>query len=141
MTVFLDTAVLMHAAGREHAMRAPCAAIIGRVSAGELDAVISAEVVQEIMHRYTIAGRPDVAVDLASFALDLFSPVLPVRDSTMQRSVELLRRYPQARSRDLVHVATCVDQGIETIVSPDTHFDDVREIRRIAPEDAGRLGS
>ena len=38
---------------------------------------------------------------------------------------------PQAR--DLVHVATCIHEGITEIVSPDPGFDEVAEVRRIDP--------
>lgn len=40
---------------------------------------------------------------------------------------------------DLVHVATCLEDGIDTIVSPDTGFDQVPEIERVAPDDGTRL--
>jgi predicted nucleic acid-binding protein len=39
-------------------------------------------------------------------------------------------------ARDLVHLATCVEYGIGTIVSPDRGFDTVTELRRLAAEDA-----
>jgi predicted nucleic acid-binding protein len=34
-----------------------------------------------------------------------------------------------------VHVATCLQEGISEIVSPDRGFDTVSEIRRIDPAD------
>ena len=52
MTVFVDTAVIMYAAGRPHPLRDPCRAIIERVAAGRLDGVTSAEVIQEVLHRF-----------------------------------------------------------------------------------------
>ena len=36
-------------------------------------------------------------------------------------------------ARDVVHVATCVHEGITEIVSPDRGFDQVAEVRRIDP--------
>ncbi len=43
------------------------------------------------------------------------------------------REYPTLDARDVVHVATCIHEGIPTIVSPDRAFDQVAEVRRIDP--------
>lgn len=138
-TVFVDTAVIMYAAGREHPLRSACLAVMDAVNAGEIDGVISAEVVQEIVHRYLSTRQPDVGREMATHALDMFAPVLPVTDAVMRRVVDLVEQYRTVRARDIVHVATCLEQGIDTIVSPDTHFDDISEITRIEPNDLGRL--
>ena len=133
MTLFLDTALFMYAGGREHPLRAPCRAILERVAAGSLDATTSTEVVQEILHRFVAIGRPEVGAAMARDVLDAFEPVLPVTHGVMRRMPDLLGRYPALSARDLVHVATCLEEGIEAIVSPDRGFDQVREIQRIDP--------
>ena len=133
MTLFLDTALFMYAGGREHPLRAPCRAILERVVAGALEATTSAEVVQEILHRFVAIGRPEVGAAMARDVLDAFEPVLPVTHGVMRRMPDLLGRYPALSARDLVHVATCLEEGIEAIVSPDRGFDQVPEIRRIDP--------
>lgn len=139
MTVFLDTAVLMYAAGAEHPLRDPCRAVLQRISDGDLEAVISAEVVQEILHRFTRIGRPAEGTALARAALDLFAPVLPITHALMRRLPELVEAYPDLAARDLVHVATCLQEGIRDIVSPDRGFDRIPEIRRFDPVTAARV--
>lgn len=131
MTAFVDTAVLMYAAGGEHPLRAPSRRILERVEGGELDAVISVEVVQEIVHRYLAIRRPDLAVTGATAAMDLFAPVLPVTHAVMRRIPELARAYPRLAARDLIHVAVCQHEGITEIISPDRGFDAVAGLRRI----------
>lgn len=136
MTVFLDTAVLLYAAGGEHPLREPCRRLLRRVADGELEAVTSAEVVQEILHRFTRIGQPQVGSALARASLDLLAPVLPLTHSLMRRVPDLVDRYPRLAARDLVHVATCLHEGIAAIVSPDRGFDGVDGLRRIDPADA-----
>lgn len=136
MTVFVDTAVIMYAGGADHSLREPCRTILSRVAAGELQAVTSAEVIQEILHRFVALRRPSIGAAMAQSALDLFAPVLPITHSVMQRLPELIERYPGLAARDLVHVATCLEEGIGAIVSPDSGFDRVKELRRTAPESA-----
>lgn len=134
MTVFVDTAIVMYAAGGEHVLREPCRAILRRIAAGELEAVTSAEVVQEILHRFTAIGRPEIGAAMARDTLDLFAPVLPITHAVMRRMPELVRAYPTLAARDLVHVATCLEEGIGAIVSPDRGFDLVEGFRRVPPE-------
>lgn len=133
MTVFLDTAVFMYAAGAEHPLREDCRDVLRRARAGSLDAAISAEVIQEILHRFTGTRRHDDGIRLARSALSLFRPVLAIDHDIMARTSELAQRHAGARARDLVHVATCLAHDLEAIVSPDEDFDRIDEVRRLAP--------
>lgn len=123
----------MYAAGGEHALQGPCRAVLQRAADGELDAATSAEVVQEILHRFTAIGRPAEGAAMARAAMDLFAPVLPITHALMRRLPALIEEYPSLAARDLVHVATCMEEGITDIVSPVRGFDTVRGIRRIDP--------
>lgn len=138
MTVFIDTAVLMYAVGDEHPLREPCQDILRRVAAGELHATTSVEVIQEIFHRFLALRRTAQGAQIATDALDLFAPVLPVTHAVMRRMPELVNRYPTLAARDLVHVATCLHEGIGDIISPDRGFDAIEGLRRIDP--AQRIG-
>jgi len=135
VTVFVDTAVPMYAAGGDHPMRDPCLRILEMIRQGDVDGVTSVEVVQEISHRFLAVRRPDFARQLAIDVLDLFAPVLPITHAMMRRVPELALRYPSLQARDLVHVATCIHEGITEIVSPDKAFDQVSELRRIDPSE------
>lgn len=139
MTLFIDTAVIMYAGGKPHPLRDRSRYILELSASGRLDAVTSAEVIQEIFHRFTALARPEIGADMAARAMDLFAPVLSITHSVMQRMPGLVARYKSLAARDLVHVATCLEYGIETIVTPDTGFDEVGEIQRIAPENEDRL--
>ena len=59
VTAFVDTAVLMYAVGADHPLREPCRRVLAGVESGEIDAEISVEVVQELVHRYLAIGRRD----------------------------------------------------------------------------------
>lgn len=133
MTIFIDTAIIMYAAGADHPLRAPSRDILQRVGDGDIDGVISVEVIQEIVHRFARVSRPEIGLAQAIEAMDLFAPVLPITHALMRRVPELAARYPSLDSRDVVHLATCVHEGIGTIISPDRGFDQVAELRRIDP--------
>jgi predicted nucleic acid-binding protein len=133
VTAFIDTAVIMYAASDEHPLREPSRRVLSRIGTGELDGVISTEVVQEILHRFTSVRRVDVGQAQARDAMDFFAPVLPITHALMRRVPDLALKYPQLDARDVLHVATCIHEGITDIISPDRGFDQVAEIRRIDP--------
>jgi predicted nucleic acid-binding protein len=133
VTVFVDTAIIMYAGGAAHPLREPCQRLLERVADGRLEAVTSVEVVQEILHRFSALGRPEIGAAMARDTLDLFAPVLPITHATMRRMPDLIEQYHGLAARDLVHVATCLEEGITEIVSPDRGFDAVPGIHRLAP--------
>ena len=65
--------------------------------------------------------------------MDFFAPVLPITHALIRRVPQLAGRYPTLDALALVHVATCIHEGIGEIISPDRAFDQVHEIRRIDP--------
>jgi uncharacterized protein len=138
VTAFLDTPIFMYAGGADHPFRASCGAILRRVDEGDLDATTSVEVVQEILHRYMSIHRADTGIAMAREVLDAFAPVLPVTHAMVRRVPDLAHAYPALSARDLIHVATCLVEGIEVIISPDRAFDQVREIRRLDPIEAAK---
>ena len=131
MTSFIDTAVIMYAAGGEHPLRDPSRRILSRIGDGTLDGVISVEVIQELLHRFASIRRPDIGRAQATEAMHFFAPVLPITHALMRRVPDLALKYPTLDARDIVHLATCIHEGITEIISPDRGFDQVAELRRI----------
>lgn len=131
----------MYAASAEHPLRKVCEDVLVAVADRTLDGVVSTEVIQEILHRFTHIGRRQRGAMLARANLDLFSPVLPITHDIMARAPDLLQRYPKLSSRDAVHAATCQQLGIGAILTPDRGFDAVKEIRRVDPGDADAIRS
>lgn len=133
--VFVDTAILMYAGGAEHPLRRPCRELLERVATGDVRAVTSVEVVQEILHRFRPSSVSDVGQRMARAALELFAPVLPITHRTMERALALaaLAEHDRLSSRDLVHAALCQEEGIAVIVSPDRGFDAVEGLIRADP--------
>ena len=50
--ILTEVNILMYASGAPHPRKAPSLAFLNRVAAGEVDAAIDAEVLQEVLHRY-----------------------------------------------------------------------------------------
>lgn len=123
----------MYAAGRDHPHRGPCLSVLKRAAIGQLDAVTSAEVHQEILHRYLSLRLRPMAQTVSSDFQDAVPDVLPVRIEDIAQARHLSVRYPTLPARDLIHAAVMLNNGLSRIISADHHFDGVEGIRRIDP--------
>ena len=133
----MDVNIPMYAAGAPHSFRESCAGIMTAIATGELMAVIDVEIVQEILHRYGALGNWPIAVAIAENVLAIVPQILPVTVEDIALTVEMAATYgPKGvKARDLIHAAVMRNNGIDTIVSADTHFDSIDELSRISPQD------
>jgi hypothetical protein len=133
MQVFLDTNIFLYAAGASHPLRAACAKVLRGVADGSLEATLNSEVLQEILYVLTRRGRRDDALKLVGHLTALFPDLLAVTRDDVVGACALLRQYPRLSVRDAIHVGTMLRNGLRTVVSVDSDFDQVSEIRRVAP--------
>ncbi len=133
--VFIDTNIFLYAAGSEHRLKVPCGDILTRIGDGDLDAVTSIEVVQELLY---VLSRRNLRVEglrLAADVMDLFPDLLSVTGADMRGTCRLLEDHPDLPVRDAVHCSVMSGHGITRIITVDTHFDSVPGIQRIDPAD------
>ena len=127
----MDSNVPMYAAGSAHAHKDPCLRFLSRAHAGEIQAVTSAEVLQEILHRYHRLGLPGVAEQVYGLVTQLSSEVLPVTIADTDLCVELLDEFGGS-VRDALHVAVMRNNGLEVVASFDAGFDALA-VERLVP--------
>ena len=141
MRYFLDTNIFIYAAGREHPLKASCVALLRRVAREELEVVTNAEVLQEILYRYRALGETQRGLHLARLAVDqVGGDVLPVTLSDMQLAFDLVGRHGTSiKSRDAVHAATLLNNGLTHLISADGHFDAIEGITRVDPRKAAQV--
>ncbi len=108
--IFVDANVLMYAVGQAGPRRdevqarlASSQAVVG----GEALAT-SAEVAQELLHRY-VTNQRWAALDAALRVVDSQMTVWPVDFDDMLLARRLADRHPALTARDLMHLATCIN--------------------------------
>ena len=131
--ILVDANVLMYAAGAPHPHKAPSAAFLERVGAGEIDAVLDAEILQEILHRYRVLDRWEQGRRVFDLARTLFPVVLPVTAEVMDRARLVLDAYPHLMARDALHAGVALEHRLDGLCSWNRDFDPVTELRRIEP--------
>ncbi len=132
--VFIDTNIPMYAAGASHPLQEPARQVILAIATSQLDAVTDAEVFQEILYRYLHIGEREKGFRVFDhFRRIMMGRILPIEDADMQQARTLAERYPDLSPRDLIHLAVMLRHQMEEIVTTDTGFDPVKEVRRIDP--------
>ncbi len=130
---FLDANLVMYSVGGPHPLRTPCITVIKKIKAGEVSAATNTEVLQEILHRYFSIGKPQIAESAYTSMIQLCVTVFPVTLAETNRALELMKANPEITSRDAIHAATMLNNGIKEIISTDTHFDLIPGIKRTDP--------
>ncbi|MGR3316953.1 MAG: type II toxin-antitoxin system VapC family toxin [Candidatus Anammoxibacter sp.] len=131
---FLDANIIMYAIGKEHPLREPCRKTLNMIKIGKITTVTNTEVLQEIFHRYFSINKPQIGEE-AYLAIKTFcSKILPVTLHELDSTLILLKKYSSINTRDAIHAATMINNNMKEIISTNTHFDDILEIKRIAPE-------
>ncbi len=132
-SVFVDANVLMYAAGAAHPLKQPCVGFLEAVACGEIVALTDAEVLQEILHRYSALNQRERAIEIVHLFVKVVPVVLPITLADVEGALDVHRRYARLQARDSLHAAVMMNNGIRRILSADQHFDAISEVQRFDP--------
>ena len=130
--ILVDSNVPMYLIGATHAHKVDAQRALERLVSERERLVTDAEVLQEILHRYTAIGRRDAIQPAFDVLLGVTDEVLPIDAGVVQRARAIVLERPQLSARDAVHVAVMQAHDIGRILSFDTGFDHLPGIIRIA---------
>ena len=129
--IFLDSNIPMYLIGAAHAKKTESQILLERsIAAGER-LVTDAEVLQEILHRYTAIDRREAIVPAMRLTLDIVDEVFPIEKADVLRATEITQNRAHLSARDCVHLAIMERHGVRSILSFDSDFDRWPGIRRI----------
>ena len=138
--IVVDTTVLVYAKGADHPLRDPCRDLIAAVAEGRVEATTSAEVIQEFVHvRARRRDRGDAAALGRDYA-ELLSPLLAITRPHLEQGLSLFEQVEPLGAFDAVLAATSVATGAAALVSADTAFGAVPDLRHVAPDPTGVAG-
>lgn len=133
--ILMDSNVFMYAAGANHPNKAPCLELLERVARREVEAVVDAEVLQEILHRYRAIGRWEQGQTVFTLARRIVPQVVPISAEVVDEARALLEAHGRLTARDAIHAAVCLRNEGTVICSYDRDFDEVTGLRRLEPQD------
>ena len=129
--ILVDSNIPMYLVGAAHPNKdAARRALEEAVAEGE-SLCTNAEVLQEILHRYTAIGRREQIDPAFDALLAIVDIVYPIERADVDRARRLLRTSQTLSARDAVHVAVMQGRDIDRILSFDAGFDGIPGIVRI----------
>jgi len=121
----------MYLIGGPHPKKAEAQILVERLVAAGQRLVTSAEVLQEVLHRYTAINRRDAIEPAMKLTLNLVDDVFPIEKADVLRASEITQGRTSLSARDSIHIAVMQRHGVQSILSFDADFDRWPGLRRI----------
>ena len=129
--IFIDSNVPMYLVGAAHPHKVDARVRLeGLIAAGER-LVTSAEVLQEILHRYVAIRRRDAIGPAFELVSGIVDEVFAVTREDVEAAKSVLDGIPELSARDALHVAVMRRREITRILTYDTGFDVVPGLERV----------
>jgi predicted nucleic acid-binding protein len=131
--IFVDSNIPMYLVGADHPNKEIARRLLERAIADNEPLTTDAEVLQEILHRYTAIKRRDAIGPAFDALLGVVDVVHPVELDDVARARRLVARSAGMTARDAVHIAIMQRREIDRILTFDEDFDDIVGIERVRP--------
>ena len=121
----------MYLVGSEHPHKADAERLLEKYILERERLVTDAEVLQEILHRYTAIRRPEDIDPAFDALLAIVDVVYPIERADVERARRLLATTPRLSARDAVHISVMQTRDIGQILTFDAGFDGIPGIVRL----------
>ena len=128
--IFVDSNIPMYLVGAAHPHKSDARQLLeAAVSAAER-LVASAEVLQEILHRYVAIDRRDAIQPAFEALRGVVDEIFAIDETDVERARALVLGLPGLSARDALHAAVMEHHDVERIMTFDQGFDVVPGISR-----------
>ena len=129
--IFVDSNIPMYLIGAAHPHKTEAQVILERLIADGQRLVTDAEVLQEILHRYTAIARREAIGPALQAMLDIVDQVFPIEKAEVLRAGEIAQTPATMSARDALHIAVMERYGIRMILSFNADFDRWPGLQRV----------
>ncbi|HVR95922.1 MAG TPA: type II toxin-antitoxin system VapC family toxin [Thermoanaerobaculia bacterium] len=130
--ILIDSNIPMYLVGAAHPHKVAAQRALERLIEADERLVTDAEVLQEILHRYTTSQRRDAIQPAFDALLSVVAEVFPVDAVTAKKAKDFILASPSISARDALHLAVMEQHGIQRILSFDRDFDQIPGIIRLS---------
>lgn len=129
--ILVDSNVPMYLVGAAHPHKHDARLLLEQLVSEGTTLVTDAEVLQEILHRYTAIGRREAIQPAFDALLGVVDRVFPIERATVEEAKRIVLGHLATSARDAIHAAVMRRHDIETILSFDQDYDRLPGITRI----------
>ena len=130
--ILIDSNIPMYLTGTPGTHKTDAQRSLERLVSERQRLVTDAEVLQEILHRYSAINRRHDIQPAFDALLNVVDEVLPVDRAVAERAKQIVLNYQRLSARDAVHLAVMERHGIDKILSFDSGFDGFPGITRLS---------
>ncbi len=131
--IFVDSNIPMYLVGADHPNKTAARLRLEQAIVANEPLATDAEVLQELLHRYTAIGRREAIAPAWDALLGVVDVVHPIELDDVTRARRLVSAAPAISARDAVHLAVMQRRGMSRILTFDTGFDGILGIERLGP--------
>jgi predicted nucleic acid-binding protein len=131
--IFVDSNIPMYLVGADHPHKTVARLRLEQAIVANEPLATDAEVLQELLHRYTAIDRREAIGPAWDALLGVVDVVHPIELEDVTRARRLVSAAPSISARDAVHLAVMQRRGISRILTFDTGFDGILGIERLGP--------
>jgi predicted nucleic acid-binding protein len=128
--IFVDSNIPMYLVGADHPNKTAARLLLEQAIVANEPLATDAEVLQELLHRYTAIGRREAIGPAWDALLGVVDVVHPIELNDVTRARRLVGAAATMSARDAVHLAVMQRRGISRILTFDTGFDGIVGIER-----------
>jgi hypothetical protein len=121
----------MYLVGASHPHKNDAQQLLERLVSERQRLVTDAEVLQEILHRYSAINRRDAIQPAFDALLGIVDHVFAVDLAAIERAKAIVLGNPRLSSRDALHLAIMQQHRIERVLTFDSGFDGFPGITRL----------
>ena len=113
--IFIDSNIPMYLVGVEHPHKVDAQRLLEQLIAKDERLVADAEVLREILHRYTAIDRKDGIQPAFDAIVGIVDEVFPIEAVDVQQAKTMLAGSRRLSARDALHIAIMERPGIVRI--------------------------
>jgi predicted nucleic acid-binding protein len=129
--IFVDSNIPMYLVGADHPNKVAARRLLETAIVEDEPLATDAEVLQELLNRYTAIGRRDAIGPAWDALLGVVDVIHPIELEDVARARRLIDAARTLSARDAVHLAVMHRRGISRILTFDTGFDGIVGIERV----------
>ena len=133
--LYFDTNIFVYAADTKSPYRAITKNLIEYCVQQSIPIQTSTETIQEIVHLGKYSKTLNNALIVARETMTIVEQLLAVNKEVIQRYLRLVAKYPRLESRDLIHLASCVEFHVPHLVTYDKKLKHCTEVKVSTPEE------
>lgn len=131
MKVFLDSNIFVFLSLDPEEKGKKAEALVKEIISGKIEGYTSSLVIDELMWVLLKNNKGHLLEEVISSIYKIPNcTILPVSSEAPRIALEYMKKY-KLKPRDALHLAVMKENDIKNIISDDTHFDRVKEIKRL----------